>query len=67
MATDQKSTRDMSYSIFMAIFAVAMLYWAVAYGYANYEADRCMQRVESRIEGVKARIDAAKSMIDQRK
>ena len=67
MATDQKSTRDMSYNIFMAVLVVAMLCWAAAYGYANYEADRCIQQVESRIEAVQARIDAAKSTIDQRK
>lgn len=57
-----------AYGLFMAVVAVVMLGWAIAYGYGNYLADECTSSLQFRLDGVKARLDAAaKSMIDQRR
>jgi hypothetical protein len=55
------------YRIFMAVFAVLMLGWAITYGYANYQLDECSQSLRVRIETVKAQIDANQRSIDQKK
>jgi hypothetical protein len=56
-----------AYSLFMAVVAVVMLGWAIAYGYGNYLADDCTGSLQLRLDSVKTRLDAAKSLIDQRR
>jgi hypothetical protein len=56
-----------AYSLFMAVVAVVMLGWAIAYGYGNYLADDCTGSLQLRLDSVKTRLVAAKSLIDQRR
>ena len=65
--TADETIYNQPYRVFMAIVGVLMLGWAIAYGYANYQADQCIQGVQARLDSLKARVDAGKTTTDQRK
>ena len=50
-------TTERAYRQFMAVVAVIMLAWAVAYGYLNYKTDDCLSGIQDRLNSLQLRID----------
>jgi hypothetical protein len=58
-------TSTQTYMVFKIVCAVAMIGWAVGYGYANHEANQCTQAFTELAESNKARSKNLLARIDK--
>jgi hypothetical protein len=65
MTPEQKNYR-LPYSIMMLAVGIAMLGWAIPYGFANYRFDQCSESLQARIGDLQAKIDGAKGALEQK-
>jgi hypothetical protein len=65
MVDEQKDYRQ-PFRVMMLVVSVAMLGWAIPYGYANYKRDRCSESLQVRLDDINAKIAAARRALEQR-
>ncbi len=58
-------TSPQIYKCLQSGFAAAMIVWAVAYGYANYQGNQCTQTFKTLSESNQARIKNVQARIDK--
>jgi len=57
----------LAHSILMGVVGLAMLGWAIPYGIANYQLDRCNQDFQIKLATFKSEIAKTQSSIDDAK
>jgi hypothetical protein len=65
MVGGQKDYR-IPFSIMMFVVGIAMLGWAIPYGYAGYKLDQCGQSVQARLDEINAKIGANRRALEQK-
>ena len=65
MTTDQTRS-DLAHNIFMLVVGIFLIGFGIAYGFASYRTDNCMQSVQNRLDSAKTRIEAARHITDPR-
>ena len=64
--TAQEKNYQRPFAILMLLVAVAMLGWAIPYGFASHTLDKCSQDLQARLDVVKARIDSTRKALEHR-
>jgi hypothetical protein len=54
------------FSIMVFVVGIAMLGWAIPYGYANHKLDKCSQSVQAGLDEINAKIAANRKALDQK-